>query len=60
MTIPRLIPVLLVHENKLQKSLKFNSWTYVGDLLNTVKVLNDKDVDEIVILNTEISGPDSL
>ena len=59
MTIPRLIPVLLVHEKKLQKSVKFTDWTYVGDVLNTVKIFNDKDVDEIVILNTDGNAPDS-
>lgn len=59
MTIPRLMPVLLVHEKKLQKSVKFTDWTYVGDVLNTVKIFNDKDVDEIVILNTDADAPDS-
>lgn len=59
MPIPRLIPVLLIHENKLQKSVRFDEWTYVGDPLNTVKIFNDKDVDEIVILNTDSQKPDS-
>ena len=60
MAIPRLIPVLLVHDKKLQKSMSFDKWTYVGDLLNTAKIFNDKNVDEIVILNTDGNQPDSI
>jgi len=47
----RVIPVLLLTEGKLVKSLKFKNYKYVGDPINTVKIFNDKEVDEICILD---------
>ena len=47
----RVIPVLLLNEGRLVKSLKFKNYKYVGDPINTVKIFNDKEVDEICILD---------
>lgn len=47
----RLIPVLLIRDGALMKSTKFHSWKYVGDPLNTAKIFNAKDTDELVILD---------
>ncbi|MBL1410344.1 AglZ/HisF2 family acetamidino modification protein [Sphingobacterium faecale] len=47
----RIIPVLLVHEGGLVKSIKFKNYNYVGDPINAVKIFNEKGVDEIVILD---------
>ena len=47
----RIIPVLLVQNSGLYKSVKFKSHKYVGDPINTVKIFNDKEVDEICILD---------
>jgi imidazole glycerol-phosphate synthase subunit HisF len=47
----RVIPVLLVNNSGLYKSKKFKSLQYVGDPINTVKIFNDKEVDEICILD---------
>lgn len=49
----RLIPVLLVRDGGLMKSKGFDSWRYIGDPLNTAKIFNDKDTDEIVILDVQ-------
>ncbi|RYD86510.1 MAG: imidazole glycerol phosphate synthase subunit HisF, partial [Sphingobacteriales bacterium] len=43
----RVIPVLLIHESGLVKSVKFKNYKYVGDPINAVKIFNDKEVDEI-------------
>lgn len=47
----RVIPVLLIHEDGLVKSVRFKNYKYVGDPINAVKIFNDKEVDEICILN---------
>lgn len=55
---PRLIPVLLIKDGGLQKSRQFSSWKYVGDVLNAVKIFNEKDVDELVVLDVDASRHD--
>lgn len=58
----RLIPVLLIQNKGLVKSVKFKDFKYVGDPINAVKIFNNKEVDEIVILDIDASrerrGPD--
>ncbi|MCG7856218.1 AglZ/HisF2 family acetamidino modification protein [Flavihumibacter sediminis] len=58
----RVIPVLLLHDGGLVKSIKFKDYKYVGDPINAVKIFNEKGVDEIVILDINASreqrGPD--
>lgn len=47
----RVIPILTIYEGKLVKTFKFNNNTYVGDPINTVKIFNNKFVDELIILD---------
>lgn len=47
----RVIPVLLLHNRGLVKSIKFKNYKYVGDPINVVKIFNEKEVDEICILD---------
>jgi len=47
----RVIPVLLLHNRGLVKSVKFRNYKYVGDPINAVKIFNEKEVDEICILD---------
>src|SRR5450432_1984406 len=47
----RVIPALLIQKGGLVKSVKFRSHKYVGDPINAVKIFNEKEVDEIVILD---------
>lgn len=51
----RLIPVLLLHEGLLYKSIGFDDYTYIGDPINTVRIFNDKEVDELMILDVSAS-----
>ncbi|HYM37644.1 MAG TPA: AglZ/HisF2 family acetamidino modification protein [Nitrospiraceae bacterium] len=48
---PRVIPVLLLKENVLYKTVRFRNATYVGDPRIAVKIFNDKGADEIVLLD---------
>ena len=47
----RVIPALLIQKGGLVKSIKFKDHKYVGDPINAVKIFNEKEVDEIVILD---------
>lgn len=47
----RVIPVLLIQNGGLVKSVRFKNQKYVGDPINAVKIFNEKEVDEIVILD---------
>ena len=47
----RVIPVLLLQEGELVKSVKFKDHQYVGDPINAVRIFNEKEVDEIIILD---------
>jgi cyclase len=49
--IPRIIPVLLLEDGGLVKTVGFRDARYVGDPINTVRIFNDKQVDEIVLLD---------
>jgi cyclase len=47
----RVIPVLLIQKGGLVKSVKFKDHKYVGDPINAVRIFNEKEVDEIVLLD---------
>ena len=48
---PRIIPVLLLQNQGLVKSVKFKSHRYIGDPINAVKIFNDLKADELVFLD---------
>lgn len=48
-----MIPVLLLHKGGLVKSLKFKDYKYVGDPINAVKIFNEKEVDEIAVIDID-------
>jgi len=48
---PRIIPVLLLQDNVLVKSIQFKNHKYIGDPINAVKIFNDLKADEIVFLD---------
>ena len=50
---PRIIPCLLVKNNGLVKTIKFANPKYVGDPINAVKIFNEKEVDELIVLNID-------
>jgi cyclase len=51
----RVIPVLLIKNAGLVKTIRFKNEKYVGDPINAVKILNEKEVDEIIILDITAS-----
>ncbi len=55
MKIKRIIPCLLLRNNGLVKTVKFKESTYVGDPINTVRIFNEKEVDEIFFLDIDAS-----
>ncbi len=51
----RVIPALLLHSDGLVKTQRFKSPQYVGDPLNAVRIFNDKEVDELMVLDMDAS-----
>jgi cyclase len=47
----RIIPLLLLKNQGLVKTVKFKNPTYIGDPINAVRIFNDKEVDELVFLD---------
>ncbi|MDN2708437.1 AglZ/HisF2 family acetamidino modification protein [Janthinobacterium sp. SUN118] len=50
---PRIIPCLLVHEEGLVKTVSFKNPKYVGDPINAVKIFNEKESDELIVLDID-------
>lgn len=50
---PRIIPCLLIHQGGLVKTQGFKSPKYVGDPINAVKIFNEKEADELVVLDID-------
>lgn len=50
---PRIIPCLLVHGGGLVKTLGFKDPKYVGDPINAVKIFNEKETDELTVLDID-------
>lgn len=55
MLSPRIIPVLLIHNKGLVKTVKFKDSKYVGDPLNAVKIFNEKEADELTVIDIDAS-----
>ena len=51
----RIIPTLLIEDGKLVKTINFKNSSYVGDPINAVKIFNEKEVDEISIIDISIT-----
>lgn len=60
--LPRVIPCLLLRDRGLVKTVKFKTDVYVGDPVNAVRIFNDKEVDELILLDIDATregrGPD--
>jgi imidazole glycerol-phosphate synthase subunit HisF len=52
----RIIPVLLMRDSGLVKTRGFKDDKYVGDPINAVKVFNEKEVDELTILDIDATA----
>ena len=47
----RVIPVLLLMGNGIYKTVRFESPKYIGDPINAVKIFNEKEVDELILID---------
>jgi cyclase len=58
----RIIPVLLLNKGGLYKTINFKNAKYIGDPINSVKIFNEKEADELLLLDytasVEKRGPD--
>ena len=57
---PRIIPVLLLKNLSLVKSVGFKQHKYIGDPINAVRIFNDSKADELVFLDIEASKNNAL
>lgn len=53
---PRIIPCLLIQNKGLVKTVKFKDPKYVGDPINAVRIFNEKEVDEIMVLEIDATS----
>jgi len=51
----RVIPCLLIHKNGLVKTVKFKDPKYLGDPINAVKIFNEKEIDELIVIDIDAS-----
>ncbi|MDF3076053.1 MAG: uncharacterized protein K0S54_3720, partial [Alphaproteobacteria bacterium] len=47
----RVIPSLLMENGGLVKTIQFGKRTYLGDPINIIRIFNDKEVDEVALLD---------
>ena len=52
---PRIIPVLLLKDLAVVKSVQFRNHKYIGDPINAVRIFNELEADELVFLDIEAS-----
>ena len=57
---PRVIPVLLLKDKALVKSVRFKNYKYIGDPINAVRIFNELKADELVFLDIDASRNDRL
>jgi len=56
----RIIPVLLLQNRKLVKSINFSKFNYLGDPINAVKIFSSKTVDELVVVDINASKKNTI
>lgn len=60
--VARVIPCLLLRDRQLVKGQKFTKHRYLGDPINAVRIFNERDIDELMLLDIGCSkkgtGPD--
>lgn len=50
---PRIIPCLLIQDSGLVKTVRFKDAKYVGDPINAVKIFNEKEADELIVIDID-------
>jgi len=56
MLYPRIIACLLVKSKGLVKTVNFGNPKYVGDPINSVRIFNEKEVDELIVLDIDATA----
>jgi len=51
MLLKRVIPTLLLRNGSLIKTVNFEKFNYIGDPVNTVRIFNELEVDELCFLD---------
>jgi len=51
----RVMPCLLVKNERLVKTIKFKNPSYIGDPINAIKIYNEKEVDELILLDITVT-----
>jgi hypothetical protein len=54
------IPALLLTSKGLVKTQKFENPKYIGDPINAIRIFNEKEVDELIVLDIEASKKNQL
>jgi cyclase len=52
---PRIIPCLLIHNKGLVKTVQFGNPKYLGDPINAVRIFNEKESDELMVIDIDAS-----
>lgn len=52
---PRIIPCLLIQNKGLVKTVQFKNPKYVGDPINAVRIFNEKQADELMVLDIDVT-----
>jgi len=47
----RVMPCLLLRDGALVKSIRFKDPGYIGDPINAIRIYNEKEVDELIVLD---------
>lgn len=47
----RVMPCLLLRNGALVKTIRFRDARYIGDPINTMRIYNEKEVDELIVLD---------
>lgn len=53
---PRITPCLLISDGGLVKTVGFAAPKYVGDPINAVKIFNEKEADELIVLDIDATA----
>ena len=53
---PRITPCLLIRNGGLVKTVQFKDDKYVGDPINAVKIFNEKEADELIVVDIAASS----
>ena len=52
----RIMPCLLMEDAGLVKTIKFSNPRYIGDPINAINIFNEKDVDEMIIVDIKATA----